>query len=300
MSDEPGKLTIERLDKEIQQLPALSEVVMEVLELIDKGNVEFPVLMKKISQDQALASRVLKVANSPFYGNACKIGSLKGAGVMLGIHTLRSIVTTVGIIGRFPAKSGGNFDRLKFWKHAIGTGVTAKVLARKIGFDQDTAFSAGLLHDVGKLVLDAHFPMDFYRVLARRDSEQCLLKDAELKELGFDHTIVGAKAAHHWKLPPLIHAAIHNHHNPEKHSTTPIVDLIHVADIICRGLEIGSGGDDLIPAINPASLNRLRLDWSEIMKCLPVIERENADANLLIEDIELPSPGLEEPDRMVS
>jgi len=287
MNNKSKNLTLETLDKEIKQLPALSEVVMEVIELIDKGEVEFQVLMKKISQDQSLASRVLKVANSPFYGDACKIGSLKGAGVMLGIHTLRSIVTTVGIIGRFSEQSEGKFDRLEFWKHAIGTGITAKVIAMKTGFDQDTAFSAGLLHDIGKLVLDVHFPEDFAHVLSRRDSDQCLLRDAELKELGFDHALVGAKVAKHWKLPVLIQTAISDHHNPHKQSTTPIVDLIHVSDIICRGMEIGNGGDDLIPKLNSGSLNRLRLNWTVIERCLPEIEKENADANQLIEDIEI-------------
>ncbi|MCK5092489.1 MAG: HDOD domain-containing protein, partial [Gammaproteobacteria bacterium] len=94
-----GNLTLEHLDNEIQQLPSLSMIVMEVLSMIEKGNVDLPALMNKIGQDQALAARVLKVANSPFYGFSRNIASLKDAGIMLGIHTLQHIVTAAGIIG---------------------------------------------------------------------------------------------------------------------------------------------------------------------------------------------------------
>ncbi len=277
------QLTRESLDKEIQQLPSLSTIVMEVLRLLDQGDVDLPALMKKIGQDQSLAARVLRVVNSPFYGFPARIGSLKDAGMMLGVHSLRNIVTAAGIMGHFPPGKDESFGRLSFWQHAIGTGVAANVLARHCGLDQEVAFTAGLLHDIGKLVMTVYFPADFAQVLAWRDAQDCLLRDAEQAVLGFDHTLVGVKVAKKWKLPELIMAAIHYHHKPASKPDAPFAALAHVADILCRGLEIGNGGDSLIPALDIRAMERLGLEWDELSHCLPEVEALNANANLLAE-----------------
>lgn len=277
------QLTRATLDKEIQQLPALSTIVTEVLTLIDQGDVELSVLMQKISQDQALASRVLRVVNSPFYGFSRHIASLKDAGMMLGVHTLRNIVMAAGIMGHFPPGEDENFDRLSFWQHAIGTGVAARVLARYCGLNEESAFTAGLLHDIGKLVMAAYFPVDFDRVLAQRDAQDCLLKDAEQAVLGFDHSLVGTKVAQKWKLPVVIVEAIHHHHTPDSTPEIPFAALVHVADILCRGLEIGHGGDTLIPALDMTIMQRLGLDWEALRAALPEIEALNDSANLMAE-----------------
>ncbi|GMR19462.1 MAG: HDOD domain-containing protein [Gammaproteobacteria bacterium] len=276
-------LTRATLEKEIQQLPALSVIVTEVLTMIDRGDVELVVIMQKIGQDQALAARILRVVNSPFYGFSRHIGSLKDAGMMLGVHTLYNIVMAAGIMGHFPPGEDQGFDRLSFWQHAIGTGVAAKVLAGHCGLHQETAFTAGLLHDIGKLVMAAYFPADFDRVLAARNAQDCLLKDAEQLVLGFDHTLVGAKVAQKWKLPVAIIEAIRHHHTPDLVTDRPYTALVHVADILCRGLEIGHGGDMLIPALDVAAMQRLGLGWEVLRAALSEIEALNASANLMAE-----------------
>ncbi len=251
--------------------------------MIEKGNVDLTVLMNKIGQDQALAARVLKVANSPFYGFSRNIASLKDAGIMLGIHTLQHIVTAAGIIGHFSTERNLNFSHAAFWQHSIGTGICAKVLARHSALDQETAFTAGLLHDIGKLVLAVHFPNDFLRILEYRDEHDCLLKDAEKAVLDFDHSIIGAKITEHWKLPDLIISSIRYHHTPDAESVLPLAGLVHIADIICRGMEIGNGGDTLIPVISSGVMEDLGLDWDAVKNSLPEIEKLNASANVLVE-----------------
>lgn len=277
-------LTLERLEREVQQLPSLSLTVMEALAVIDRGEGDLAELEKTIGQDPGLAARILRVANSPFYGFSGHIGSIKEACIVLGLYTIRNLVLAAGIIGRFPPKDGGHFDRLALWRHAVGVGVAAKVLARRHGFDQDLAFTAGLLHDIGKLVLDACFPAEFARVLAHRDAHECLIREAEEAVLGFDHGLVGARAAKHWRLPPGIVEAIEAHHRPGHGPASALVDIVHVADILCRGLEIGDGGDDLIPCLDPGAMARLRLTWEALAVCLPEIEEINAATNLLADE----------------
>ncbi|MDH5573621.1 MAG: HDOD domain-containing protein, partial [Gammaproteobacteria bacterium] len=198
---EMPELNRESLSIEIKQLPSLSVVVTHLLTQLQRDDVAMAELMEEASHDQALAARILQIANSPFYGLSTHIGSLKDAGTMLGIHTLSNIVAAAGIIGHFPVTKDESFDRSSFWQHAIGTGICARVLASHSGLDQELAFTAGLLHDIGKLVMAAYFEYDFSRVLAYRDEHDCLLKDAEQAVLGFDHCHIGAHVAERWKLP---------------------------------------------------------------------------------------------------
>lgn len=276
------RLTQENLTKEIQQLPSLSVIVSHLLTQLQREDVAMAELMDEASQDQALAARILQIANSPFFGLSTHIGSLKDAGTMLGIHTLYNIVTAAGIIGHFPVSDDNSFDCYSFWQHAIGTGICARILARHAGIDQELAFTAGLLHDIGKVVMAVYFEEDFSLVQNYRDENECLVKDAEYSILGFDHSFIGAEVAGNWNLPRPVINAIRNHHS---HSAgiTPLAELIHLSDIICRGLDIGHGGDDLIPVIKPMVLSRLGLDWEIIHKSLSEIDNLNRFSYLLID-----------------
>lgn len=275
-------LTLEHLDSGIQQLPALSLTVLEALATIDRGDSDFAALERIIAQDPALAARVLRVANSPFYGFSAHIGSVHDACVVLGIYTVRNIVLAAGVLDRFPPTAGGAFDRVAFWQHAVGVGAAARALARRLRQDAELAFTAGLLHDLGKLVLDAHFPDAFAAVLTERDRAHCLLRAAEEKTLGFDHTAVGARVAKHWRLPEPIVEAIARHHAPGQGPAAPVVDLVHIADIVCRGLEIGDGGDALIPVLAGDSLRRLGLSLDALKDCLPEVEEGVATGSPLL------------------
>ncbi len=276
-------LTPDNMERKVQQLPSLSAIVTRLLGLLQHEDVTMAALMVEIGNDQALTARILRIANSPFYGLSTRICSLQHAGTLLGLRTLQGIITAAGIIGHFPAQQDPGFDRHSFWLHAIGTGCCARVLAHHSGLDTEQAFTAGLLHDIGKVVLAAYFENDFARVLVWRDKHDCLIREAEQAVLGFDHTQIGTRVAQHWKLPKLLVNAIRFHHSLPGEAT-PLAELVHVADILCRGLDIGHGGDDLIPALHPDALPRLGLDWPDLCAALPEIERLNTSAGMLLDD----------------
>jgi len=271
----------EKMLQDIRQLPSLSVVVLEILDSFKDEGLKVPELVRKIGRDQGLAARVLRVANSAFLGFPSKVSSINEAVVVLGFHTVRSLALAAGVIQQFPPGEGKAFDRLTFWQHAIGVGVAARVLAQKLGRNQEEAFTAGLLHDIGRLVLDAYFHDSFLKILSLASEEDCPLVSAEKKVLGMDHAEIGYEVARQWKFPLPVQLAIRGHHGPDA-SSSELSDLIHLANVLVHGLEIGNSGYDQVPPLAAGAWQRLGLDWDAVAACLPEIERLNAGATLLV------------------
>ncbi|BAN36100.1 metal dependent phosphohydrolase [Sulfuricella denitrificans skB26] len=276
-------LTLDQVTRTIQQVPSLSVVVMETLASFDMPHFETADLAKKLNQDQGLTARVLRVANSPFYGMSSKVGSVQEAVVVLGFHNVRSLVAAAGIISQFPETGLPGFDRTGFWQHGIGTAACAQVLAKSLGQNQALAFTAGLLHDIGKLALDAYFHDDFQLALAHSADEDITLLNAESITLGVDHTQVGHELARRWKFPAVIQLAIRDHHQPERESGT-LTDLVHVANVLCHALDIGNAGYDLIPHLSSSAWSRLGLDWKTMPALWTETEQQYVGLSLLISD----------------
>lgn len=275
----------ERVLRDVHQLPSLSVVVRELLDSFEGDNVRIPQLVSKINRDQGLAARVLRVANSAFYGFPGNIGSINEAVVVLGFHAVRSLALASGIIGQFSPAEGKQFDRLAFWQHAIGTGVAARVLANVLGRNAEEAFAAGLLHDVGKLVLDAHFHEDFCAVLSYVKNNDCTMLEAEKSVLGMDHAAIGYEVARQWRFPSAIQQAIRDHQHPDAQAASMLTDIVHAANVLTHSLEIGNGGDDIVPRLSEAAWQRLNVHWEELPVLLKEIERQNAGANLLLAEL---------------
>ncbi|MBI4986016.1 MAG: HDOD domain-containing protein [Rhodocyclales bacterium] len=275
--------TQEQVLARIGQIPSLSVVVQEVLASFDNEKLETAYLVSKLNQDQALAARVLRVANSPFYGLNSSVATVSEAVVVLGFHAVRSLALAASIVKLLPDSGTQRFDQLAFWRHAVGTGVCARVLAGRIGLDQEAAFTAGLLHDIGKLALSAYFPDVVDAILARRDGSGSLMVEAERSCLGFDHAAVGHDLAQLWHFPEAIRLAIRDHHAPER-APAPLTDIVHVANTLCYALDIGSGGNDRVPPLAAPAWARLGIAWEELGGCLRDIENLDAGMNLLITD----------------
>ena len=264
----------------LQHIPPLPQVAQDAMDILDRPDVDLRALEQTLHHDPALTTQMLRVANSPFYGLTRQISSLHDACLLLGIYTVRNVVLTAAVMTRFPPDNSHSLDRQALWKHAIGTAIAAKVIAIKCKFDQELAFTCGLLHDIGKLVLDCYFPEETAAVVQYRDRHDCLLRDAEMKVLGFDHSTIGAWIAKRWNLPPMLVHAIAFHHVPDQ-NTTLAADIVHVADVLCRGLDIGDGGDSLIPALHAGAIERVNLDWNNLPALLNDIEELQTAAQLM-------------------
>ncbi|MRV74502.1 HDOD domain-containing protein [Duganella sp. FT92W] len=253
-------LTYDDIVNNLEDLPSLPAVVMELLNSIDQEDVDISVLAKKVSHDQALTAKTLRLANSSLYGLQVKVTTIQQAITFLGFQTTRNLITAAAVTGCFAEKHCQGFDHKAFWRHSIASAACARVLARQMRFNQDYAFTAGLLHDIGRLVLVACFPKDYERAIAYRDEHDCYMIEAERAVLGIDHVDAGMALAAHWNFSDTMKLAIAHHHTPEAQGAGFLSAIIHVADAIAHALDLAQMPDGLVPPVSTVAWTALGLD----------------------------------------
>lgn len=253
-------LAIDDLIKNLQDLPSLPAVVMELLSSIEQEDVDISVLAKKVSHDQALTAKTLRLANSSLYGLQVKVTTIQQAITFLGFQTTRNLITAAAVTGCFADGQCPGFDDRAFWRHSIATAACARVLARRTRFNQDYAFTAGLLHDIGRLVLVSSYPELYQQVLDYRSANDSDVLDAERAVLGVDHVVAGAALAEHWNFSDTMRLAITHHHEPEAPGSGFLATIIHVANAIVHALDLACEDGDLVPAVSSVAWTALGLN----------------------------------------
>ncbi|MBI5636791.1 MAG: HDOD domain-containing protein [Nitrospinae bacterium] len=267
----------------IQDLPTLSAVITKMVEMLDGQDASPKELANLIEQDQSILSAILKLVNSAFYGFPRKITSVHQAVVILGFGTVKSIALGTSIFKTKPR--GGKkevFDRNALWIHSLGVATASKLIAQKIGHgDADEAFVAGLLHDVGKVVFDTQFSAEFREVAEKAEDKNILILEAEREVLGLDHAEAGQILLFKWQLPLPVVNAVGFHHDLEKAPATyqRLAAIVHLADVICRKLKIGSGGDARLPKVDRGAMKTLHITTPMLEEAL----KETRDQKELIE-----------------
>ena len=225
-----------------KDLPAMPHVASKVLELAGNPETTAAKLQKVIQDDQAMAARILKIANSALYGCSRKIKTLTEAIVMLGFNTIRSLVVTSAARNMYlkEGKTMGLKERL-LWEHSIGCAIACKILVTpRHPHLAEEAFLAGLMHDIGKLVLNQYAGDVFDEIVQEVYNDGRPFIDVEREVLGFDHTEVGAMLVTKWKLSPVMEEAIKFHHSAAEFSgERMILNYLDMANNLCKKEGIG-------------------------------------------------------------
>lgn len=272
------------LDK-LGQLPAMPAVVQEVINSFDDPNLEVDSLAQKIGHDQGLSTRVLRIANSSFYGLSRQVSSIHDAVVVLGFGNIRSLVLAAGFVHAFPQHGEGLFDRKQFWRHSLQVAAAARALAKYAKVNAETAFTAGLLHDIGQVVLDACLHKSFDGVLQRLASKGGDLHALEREKLGFDHAMAGAEMAKRWNFPEAIQQAIRSHHEAEDQETGALPSLIHLANSLVEALEEGMTiTEELLQRLPVGLCAQFKLDTARLEACMDAIKNAVSGASVLLEE----------------
>lgn len=243
-------LTMEQVQSAVRRmgdLPTLPNTLSEFNRVASDPNRGVHDLVEIITRDPALSSKVLRIVNSAFLGLQEPVSSLRFALVIMGTRHIRQLVTGVCVMSMFPVRSGRpSFDRHRFWEHCSGTGTIARTLAQQVFPNrfEGEEFTAGLLHDVGKIVLDQYFHDNFAEAFAVSREKNIPLVEAERSTMGVTHTEVGRWVAESWNLPPDLTEAIEWHHQPLRAQRNPVlVALVHVGDLLAKAKDIGFSGD---------------------------------------------------------
>lgn len=238
----------------ITDLPTLPVVVAKITSQIANPSTNAADIGKLIEQDQVLTGKVLRLVNSAYYGFPKQIKSIQHAVVILGFNKVKTIIITASVFGAFKNRKPGNLDLQRFWQHSLATAIISKICAEVIGIAHvaEDAFIGGLLHDIGKVVMDQYQPNIYIPIVKYANEKGILLYDAEREVMGLTHANVGEWMMEKWRLPaPIVHM-VSSHHNPNSTGERrELVTSIHLGDIIARAMGIGSGGDNRIPEIDP-------------------------------------------------
>ena len=257
-----GKTTLEEIIMRIDELPAIPALVMKALELIDDPRSQVSQLAEVLSSDQSLTAKILKLANSAYYSFPRKISTITDAIVILGFSTLKSLVIAASTYNFLNKEvEGYGLDEGELWKHSLSCAMTARLIAKRVRFrSPETAFVAGLLHDIGKMVLNYYMKEEFEQVIKYVTENNVPFSVAEREIIGFDHAEVGSKVAEKWNFPAELVNAIRYHHEPlkveNKTGKVNLVDITHLADALVLMLGFGLGADGLMYPIEEKVVER--------------------------------------------
>lgn len=275
------RMTMEQVLARADALPALPEIVARILEMLGDEDANAETLSRHIVSDPAVVVRLLAAANAGALGASGRIDSVRQAIMLLGIGRVRDITLATAIIDRF--KAAPPFDAQHLWLHSIGVAVCAQEIATHASLDTDVAYTSGLLHDVGQLLLFAFNPASYADVLRLTTERDLDLIDVEREYLGVDHAHVGGELARLWKLPEAVADAIAGHHvcvdsGPENE----MADAVHVAEVLAHALDLGGAANDRVPDLSDLSCARMGIDWRQLGAHFPRIEARFNNARITL------------------
>ncbi len=241
-------MKIDLLLQQTPALPALPQVVQELIHTMSDDDVPMHEVAHKLAADQVLSAKVLRLANSAYYSAPRTVATVDEALRMLGFRTVRTLVVSAGMVGSFQPIAGINMPR--FWRYGLHTAVGAKHLARLAECDADLAFTVGLLHSIGRLVMAAGMADDMAAIPASVSPFQCRERiEAERSAFGFTYADVGAELVKRWNFPDVFYEAIKGAAEPHAFDPPQVLHaVVHLAAWRARGDEDGAGFAELAAA----------------------------------------------------
>lgn len=256
-------MDIKDIIRKASDLPSMPEVAFEVIRIADQAESSAMKVAGTLSRDPSLSARVLRLANSAFYGMSREVSSVQDSVIVLGMRTTKSLSL---VAASFPwlhiALKGKGLKPELLWNHCISCAHFSKVIAKKIeGVDAELAFCIALLHDMGTVALYLTLEDEFNQLIRATKDGNVPFDQLERDLLGFDHAELGAALAESWNLPKIYSEVTRYHHRPSMmENPEKLADILHIADILVRGRGISEGLDGAFYARDEGAFERVGLE----------------------------------------
>jgi len=260
-------ISLEEIINRVEDIPALPMVTTRILELTEDPKSTAADIEREILKDQGLTTRILRLANSVYYGFPRRIHTISEATVLLGFQVLRSI-TLAATVSKVMLKElpGYGLEKQGLWLQSQACAMISRSIAKELKYkNPDHAYVAGLLRDIGKVILSTYVSEEYENIVGIVENEGKSFLEAEKEVLGFDHAQVGAKVAEKWKLPDDLVETIAYHHEPEKANINVfLTDIIHIADAIVMMMGISMGNDGMLYKFSNITIERLNIKEKQL------------------------------------
>lgn len=256
-------LTLDELIEQTSGLVSLPAIAVRLNELVEDPNTSTADIASLVGQDPSLTLRLLKLANSPLYGFSRSVDTISRAITVIGAARIRDLVIASTVPRAFDAVSSPLLSLEDFWRHSIYCGLAARLLAEGVlSHRGETVFIAGLLHDIGRLLIFNREPDEAHQafLLALQAAAELGPQEAEHQVLGYDHAEVGGELAARWKLPASLQECIRYHHRPSSAREYPVeVSLVHMANTVAHMAELDTRDERDAPPVEPVAFERTGL-----------------------------------------
>lgn len=267
------------LTEAIIDVPSLPAVYSRLSTAVEDPRRSVRDIESVVHEDAALAGRLLRLANSAFFGFPARVDTISRAITLIGTRQLRDLALATSVMDIFKGLSPEHITMESFWRHSVACGLVSRILATwRREPNPEQFFVAGLLHDIGRLIMYLKLSNDMSHILdtARQSGE--LLFRCEQAHLGYDHAAVGGELLSRWNLPPHIFMAVAYHHAPHQAGLhTQTAALVHVADMLVNGMACGSSGERYVPPLSTEAWQLLGLPASVIEPTLKLLKQQIAD-----------------------
>lgn len=270
-------MTTATVDKKVKQvvsnirnLPTPPIVFHQIQRVLNDPKVSAGEIAGILQEDPAMSVKVLKLTNSAFYGLQREIESVKQAVIIVGLEAIKNLVLSASVLDMFKGKDMDQDFQEKFWRHSLAVGFCGRLLARRCKdrgmIDPDSAFSGGLLHDIGKVILCCFLPSEFESVQQVRMTDQVTpTYQIETQVLGYNHCDVGSVLAEQWKLPHRMSTAISYHHTPLDTPDQELVSyFVNIADYVAKKTFYDEDEQYLVGEVDPAVMEYLGMNDEDL------------------------------------
>jgi HD-like signal output (HDOD) protein len=265
-------------------LPSLPTIYFDLKEAINDPRSTTTTIGRIISNDQCLAARLMRLANSSFYGFPTSVDNIGDAITLIGLQQTRDLALATFVIDVFKGMDSELVTTNSFWKHSIGCGVCSRLLAaERREHKTEKFFLIGLLHDIGRLLMFVSQPRTSEEVLERCRETGELEYRVEREIFGCDHAEVGGRILQKWMLPRGVSEAVHCHHQPGVAQSSLIESsIVHVADVIVNALGLGTSGAAKVPPLSPDAWNRLGIKSGALPLIIEELDRQMVDVTRIL------------------